>query len=83
MKHKLMMRHPQASAFLILCIIVSVRGDRAVWKSSNVAPLFHRLEGWPDDSLMHEHVEDMNESAKEMYVKLERDRLGRLALVRR
>jgi hypothetical protein len=49
-----------------------------------VAPLFHGLHGgWPDEFLLHERVEDMNKSAKEMYVKLERDRLGRLALVRR
>jgi hypothetical protein len=73
----------QASAFLIVCIVVSVKGNRVSWKSSIVAPLFHGLEGWPDESLVHERVEDMNKSAKEMYVKLERDRLGRLALVRR
>jgi hypothetical protein len=55
-----------------------------MWKSSLVAPLFHGLHGgWPDEFLLHERVEDMNKSAKEMYVKLERDRLGRLALVRR
>jgi adenylosuccinate synthase len=72
----------QASAYLIVCIAMSVRGDRAMWKSSNVAPLFHSLEGWPEDSSLHERVEDMDKSAKEMYVKLERDRLGRLALLR-
>jgi len=73
----------QASAYLILCIIISMEGNRLIWKSSNVAPLFHGLEGWPEDSLLHERVEDMEKSAKEMYVKLERDRLGRLALVRK
>jgi hypothetical protein len=62
---------------------VSVREDRAVWKSSIVAPLFHGLKGWPDESLLHERVEDMDKSAKEMYAKLKWDRLGRLALVRR
>jgi hypothetical protein len=61
-----------------------MKGDHVMWKSSLVAPLFHGLHGgWPDEFLLHERVEDMNKSAKEMYVKLERDRLGRLALVRR
>lgn len=68
---------------LIVCIVMSMRGDRAVWKSSIVAPLFHGLEGWSEDSLLDERVEDMKHSAKEMYAKLERDRIGRLALVRR
>jgi hypothetical protein len=73
----------QASAYLILCIIVSLEGDRLIWKSSNVAPLFHGLEGWPESSLLEERVEEMEKAAEGMYVKSDRDRLGRLALVRR
>jgi hypothetical protein len=48
-----------------------------------VAPLFHGLEGWPESSLLEERVEEMEKAAEDMYVKLDRDRLGRLALVRR
>jgi len=63
---------------------VSLRGDHAMWKSSYVAPLFHGLHGcWSEDSLLHERIEDMEKSAKGMFVKLERDRLGRLSLMQR
>lgn len=63
-------------------MVFSAERSRAVWKSSSIATLFHGLQGWPKDDLMEDRVEKIEESAKNMRVKLQRDRDGHLALLR-
>lgn len=72
----------QTLIFFLTSFTLSTERSRAVWKSSNIAMLFHGLQGWPKEALSHERVEEMEKDAKSMRVKLTRDESGHLALVR-
>lgn len=72
----------QASALLFTSMIFSAERSRAIWKSSSIATLFHGLQGWQKDDLMRDRVEEIENDAKNMRVKLQRDEDGHLALLR-
>ena len=63
-------------------MIFSAERSRAVWKSSSIATLFHGLQGWEKDNLMRDTVGEIENDARNMRVKLQRDEDGHLVLLR-
>lgn len=68
--------------FLVMAIVVSAGPSRLVWKSSILGPVFHRVEGWAADDLDRKTLDQMEDSAKTMNVRLAGDFDGGVSLCR-
>ena len=68
--------------FLAISIMFSSRPGRHVWKSSTLATIFHRLDGWTPDELDQRTEKDMKTAAMEMQVIIDTDANGRISLIR-
>ena len=69
-------------SFLAISIMSSSRPGRHVWKSSTLATIFHRLDGWAPDELDQRTERDMKTAARKMQVVIDTDANGHISLVR-
>jgi hypothetical protein len=68
--------------FLAISIMFSLRPGRHVWKSSTLATIFHKLDGWTPDELDQRTEKDMKTAAMEMQVVIDTDANGHISLIR-
>lgn len=71
------------SIVLLVASIVLSRGDKqGLWKSATLAPLFTRMRGWEHEDLRVGRWSEMENQAKGMRGRLQRDGQGGLDFVR-
>ena len=70
------------TVFLVASIIFSLEKSQLVWKSSALALLFHRLQGWGEMELNKRTQKDMEEAAKDWRVHLIDDSEGNMSFVK-
>jgi hypothetical protein len=69
-------------SFLAISIMFSSRPGRHVWKSSILATIFHRLDGWAPDELDQRTERNMKTAARKMQVVIDTDANGHISLVK-
>jgi hypothetical protein len=67
-------------SFLAISIMFSSRPGRHVWKSSTLATIFHRLDGWTPDELDQRTEKDMKAAARKMQVVIDTDANGDISV---
>jgi hypothetical protein len=71
------------SVVLLVASLVLSRGDKqGLWKSTTLVPLFTRMRGWEHEGLRVERWSEVEDQARGMRGRLQRDRQGSLHFVR-
>lgn len=69
-----------AALFLLVCIVFSSERGALVWKSSNLALLYHGLDQVGDADVRPQSLEEMEDEAKQAWVQLTADGNGDVGL---